>query len=393
MKSAAEEIIREFNSSYFLKEFTFPGKKIKNTQGEDELSDGIIWLGDELILFQIKERGELSSTPSDETQSKWFKGSVLNIATRQIRESISLFDNSPEFTIENFRGQPRKLDFESVKTKFFVVIYNSRYDLPRECYAKKSHVSLSTGKELFIHIINAIDWIYLCRFLATLPEIFYYLDFRERCLRTLPQTRKEIEKWILGRYLTSPKVPLVELDGFPNDFSLMVDKLETKDPIHEKFGRIITSLYERLDPEQRSTESYYEMMKELAFLNRQLREKFIEYYELAENGNLKETNGFKTLTGALFAFMTGEKNNYDLPFKERIRELDKMSLYSKYVHRAKSCLMCRVYVGTPNFDYSFFSSAWETNTPDQVERLVAELHEKGLVKESHPIIEPIYRFR
>ncbi|TKJ40574.1 hypothetical protein CEE36_09300 [candidate division TA06 bacterium B3_TA06] len=206
-------------------------------------------------------------------------------------------------------------------------------------------------------------------------------------------SRKEKEKWLLGRFLRSPNVPVVELDSQPFDYTQFVDNLETKDVIHERFNSIIKSLYDRLDPVQRSTESYYEMMLELARLNRGLREQFINMFERAERGELKEPKGFKTPTGSGFVFISGSSELKARPYEERTLFVGKETLQTKYLNRINQCLGCCCYSDSESFDYFFFSSEWKTEDPDQLERLVNELEEKGLIPKSHQVIGPMYTFR
>ncbi|TKJ40573.1 hypothetical protein CEE36_09295 [candidate division TA06 bacterium B3_TA06] len=123
MESAVEEIIRQFNSSYFLKEFTFFPRKIsKSKGGTREISDGLIWLGDSVIFFQTKERGKVQKKPTEERQIKWFGKNVLGSAVCQMMGSLRTFEARREVDFWNLRGQRRRIKYSALKKKHYVVL-------------------------------------------------------------------------------------------------------------------------------------------------------------------------------------------------------------------------------------------------------------------------------
>jgi len=393
MESAAEEIIQQFNSSVFLKEFTFFPKEIKKSKAMRELTDGLIWLGDSAIFFQIKERGKTPQKPSESRQIKWFDKNVLGDAVRQMMGSLRTFETSKEVDFWNLRNQQRVIRYSTLKKRYYIILYHSRYSpFPRECLSKKFYRDEVTGR--FIHIMSVRDWLHLCRYLITIPEIILYLDFRKNYLSLIMNSRAEKEKWLLGRFLRSPKVPAIELDSFAIDYTQFVDNLQIKSIVHKKFKSIVRSLYDRLDPVRQKSGGYYEMMLELASLNRKLQERFINMFERAERGELKSPEGFiNTSTGAGFVFISGSSKLKTKPYEERILFVEGNTLQVKYLQQIGPCLGCCCYPDSESFDYVFFSSKWPTEDPEQLEKFINELDKKGAIPKSRHVIGPMYTFR
>ncbi|MBD3284759.1 hypothetical protein GF359_00320 [candidate division WOR-3 bacterium] len=201
----------------------------------------MICLGDTAIFFQIKERGDTPKKPTEERQIRWFNEKILGKAVDQMMGSLRTFETEKELDFWNLRKQRRKIRYSTLKNKHYIVLHHSKlYVFPRECYARKSQKDETTNS--FIHIMTATDWLNLCRYLVTIPDIIYYLSFREKYLKEIMDSRKEKEKWLLGRFLRSPQVPNIELDCQSLDYSKWVDNLDTKDFILEKFNLIIKSL-------------------------------------------------------------------------------------------------------------------------------------------------------
>lgn len=399
MKSAAEEIIKQFNSSYFLREFTFPSKKIKEKRkGESELSDGIICLGDEMILFQVKERGKLNKEPTEESQRRWFYDEVKKTGTKQIRESLGLFRSCGNVDFENLRGQSLTLDFDSIKNIHKVVIYHPSYSMPRECLTEKRHISRSTGEELFIHVINAIDWVYLCGFLFAPVEVLAYLDFRERCLRNLLYAHKESEKWILGRFLASPIVPSMEFDVEPQDFEKWVDDLEPEETTLKRFDFILKNLYDKIDTRKLSPKNYCKLLLELARLDRVERKTFIERFDLTlkqacEGHNKPNRVVFHRDSGNVaFVFCPFQKENTDI---EQEEWLNRLILLCKYDLKVDKCFGVCITAETEKsfwIEWGLLSGAWEYDK--RMEEIVDKARKRGvLTKMKKPEVIKRYRFR
>jgi hypothetical protein len=76
------------NESHFFSEFTYSRNTFRPTpEQEVELADSLIWLGDLLIAFQLKERAPIAGVTA-ESEKRWFDRKVLREATRQVRDTI-----------------------------------------------------------------------------------------------------------------------------------------------------------------------------------------------------------------------------------------------------------------------------------------------------------------
>ncbi|MBN2379729.1 hypothetical protein JXM67_08005 [candidate division WOR-3 bacterium] len=276
MESKGEELLRLFNSNYFLKEFTFRKKEVDS----NEFTDGFIWLRDYLLIWEHKERNPKIATcwpPSKESQRRWFKNKVLRIAKDQIKEDKEFFDKIINTKFANLRAQKIELSFDTVKEKHYLIIYDPRHPIPSDCLAQKHY---RTKSKTFIHLIHVYNWAWICKYLQTPMETIEYLSFRKRFLTYYPDARNKSEKWLLGRFLASPNVPDPDYDNFQEDYEKWVDDLENKDETLRKFDFILKNLYEKIDTKRMTTEEYFKLLLELALLDRVERETFIERFDI-----------------------------------------------------------------------------------------------------------------
>src|ERR1039457_4876085 len=97
---AFQDDIAALNEFYFFREFTFSQTKFRPTpKNELELADNVVWLGDTLLIYQIKEREVVGTTL--ENEERWFEKKVLGLATSQIRDTLSYLQTYPEICVEN----------------------------------------------------------------------------------------------------------------------------------------------------------------------------------------------------------------------------------------------------------------------------------------------------
>ena len=78
---ALEDQIAELNARAFWKELTFSKNKFSPQpgNGEFELADNLVWLGNHAFALQLKQRDEATSDP--EQERRWFKKKILTTAT------------------------------------------------------------------------------------------------------------------------------------------------------------------------------------------------------------------------------------------------------------------------------------------------------------------------
>src|SRR5688500_4537389 len=87
-----ENEISDYNQFFFFKEFTYSNtwfKKRSETdiENEVELADSLLWIGDELVIYQLKERFSPNPT-TPEKEKAWFEGKVLKKGTKQVRDTL-----------------------------------------------------------------------------------------------------------------------------------------------------------------------------------------------------------------------------------------------------------------------------------------------------------------
>jgi len=108
------ETLADLNEWHFFKEFVYSKNTFRPTpQQEVELADNVLWLGDLLLAFQLKEREPTAST-TEAAERKWFQKKVLGQATRQIRDTVRYLQEHHSITLTNHRGHERQLDFELI---------------------------------------------------------------------------------------------------------------------------------------------------------------------------------------------------------------------------------------------------------------------------------------
>jgi hypothetical protein len=146
-----ENEVGHLNSDYFFREFTFSSNTFKpNPSAELELADKVVWRGNILILFQVKER----KAPSDTTpnrERRWFEDQILTKATRQIRDTKSYLERFSPIEVRNNRGHVFDIANARTMRPHKVVVYNPHPLLPTECAFKKFHRSKTAG---VIHLIQ-----------------------------------------------------------------------------------------------------------------------------------------------------------------------------------------------------------------------------------------------
>jgi hypothetical protein len=193
-----EEFVAEINASIFYREFSFTKNRFTPAPGRTtEFADHVIWIDDQLMLFQIKER---TQPHTDETSAeRWFQSKVINKGTRQVRDTLEYLEAFPAITIENQRGHQFNVAEAEVKNLVKIVLYFGGPDFPDTYHPLRHHVSRTAG---FIHVIDSAAYFLVSRILLTPAEILDYFGFREDLLTRL-KTPESLppEKAFLGQYL------------------------------------------------------------------------------------------------------------------------------------------------------------------------------------------------
>jgi len=261
-----EEETAEANSFYFLPEFTFSNTTFRPAAGTElELADGVIWLDDRAVVFQIKERGVEETSLSD--QQKWFKNKVLKQATRQIKDTLRYLDANPTIVAKNRRDQAVPLEKSRLRELHKVILYTCEGPYAYSPY----HVSSSVG---FIHIFRSDDYTGVLNTILTLAELFEYLSWREHHLTEWPSAQHLPEQALLGHYLFGnfEKEPSIEDMAYVYSMQDNIEEWDVTGILHKFLDRSY---------EGHRDNQYHKILGEIAKLNRAGLRPFKERFKLS----------------------------------------------------------------------------------------------------------------
>lgn len=337
MKVRESEILSEFvnliNSQTFFKEFSFSKNQFIPQKGTElQFSDYVLLCDEYLIIFELKERTKISE--SDKTELNWIKNKLEKIAKNQLKKSLKYLNKFKEISVQNEMGDILDLKYSELKKIYKVIVYLYPKKIPAYFVPFKFYKSAHIG---FIHIFDFISYKNTCEILFTPIEIFNYLDFREQHLSLVLNAKKETEKYLLGRYLLSPKAIDLDLDARDDDFSEYVDKLELR--ISEFDMRyIFQSIRERMFTTQGNRLDYYKFITELALLNRLELKGFKDRFSFAlkkiesNEFNINRMKSSHTNCGFVFISLPRED------IEERIELSKKITHLAKYDMKAEKTL-------------------------------------------------------
>jgi len=277
--SAFRELIALLHRNHFLSEFTFTKNEFTPKGGsEEEFADGVIWLENEMLVFQIKERNA-SKIGDIESEKKWFFNKILNIAKKQIKKTISYFKSNQDITIKNIRGHSFNLKTnENIKFHKIIIYKHATW----KAIALKKYISKKVG---FIHIFDYPDYVLVCEILDTPTEILEYLAFRDELL-TKYNIDISSEKSLLGAYLKYANLSeFRKLLPEGKQFEEIILELETvverliKNKSDYYIEHILESFYERLYTPQKDNTQYYKILIELVKMHRSERKHFKERWD------------------------------------------------------------------------------------------------------------------
>jgi hypothetical protein len=270
-----EENIAALNEFYFFREFTFSHTTFRPTPTQEiELADNVMWLGDSLLLYQLKERGIVQNASSASEQD-WFENKVLKKATHQIRDTLAYLQANAEIKLKNHRQHEFCLRLKAINHIHKIVVYLPHECLPAICQDLKFHRSKTAG---VIHIFTARDYKGLIQTLLTPAEFADYLEFREALIDTWRQNLPGLpEQAIVGQYLSG------KFDDQPHmKFVKYLEAIEHKADEWDMSG-IISNFPERTTTANHPTD-YYHIVREIALLKRSgLREFKLRYKFSIEN--------------------------------------------------------------------------------------------------------------
>jgi len=343
-----EQTVASENSFYFLPEFTFSNNTFTPPSGtEVELADGIIWLGDRAVIFQLKER----TIPwrSVDARDKWFKAKVVRDATKQIRDTICYLDDHVLIVAKNQRGQSVSLAKNALKELHKIILYSCGESFSyRPC-----HVSTTAG---FIHLLNVEDYNGILRTLLTPAELFEYLNWRENLLISQPEIHALPEQSLLGHFLLGDfdAKPSLQHAKYISSIEQSVESWDVSGILHKFLERS----YDGADDLE-----YHRMLAEIAKLNRAGLAAFKDRFKLSmdkskENELTQPYRFHVQSTDCGFVFIPLEAKD-----RERRRELLRMfTELCKYDMKVSKCVGAVFLAdddGWFTVDWCFIERPWE----------------------------------
>ena len=260
------------NESYFFSEFTYSCNTFQPLVGQEvELADSLVWLGDSLIAFQLKERAPIVGATA-QSEKSWFEKKVLGAATRQVRDTLNYLAVNNNIEVQNHRNHTFTLSFEQVSELHKLVVYSPQLELPADCRCIKHHRSRTAG---VIHIISADDYLGIIRTLLTPAEVAEYLSFREQLIDrweidviAVPELAL-VGQYILGDINARPSIEHIEY----------LQQLEHRSEEWDMSG-VIAKFPDRVTTDNAPTD-YYPIVRELALLKRNELREFKKRFQLS----------------------------------------------------------------------------------------------------------------
>ena len=371
------------NEWHFFREFTYSRNNFRPAPGQEvELEDSLIWLGDLLIAFQLKER-ELVPGASAETEKRWFERKVLRQATRQVRDTLGYLNVTKSIEVQNHRNHTFGLEFDAIRQLHKLVIYLPQEPLPEEYRRIKYHRSRTAG---VIHIISSQEYLGIVRTLLTPAEVAEYLSFREELIDHWENEILAVpESALVGQYLHG------NIDVPPSLKHLEhLRRLEHRAEEWDMSG-VIAKFPDRVTTNNAPTD-YYPIVRELASLKRNELREFKRRFELSIE---KARSDVFVLpyriaiprTGCGFVFIPLTKD----VLQHRRAGLVNFTLAHKYDQRLSKCVGVSIADDTQGWftaEWFYVEFPWQVDA--EMEHLLRTNHPFRDVKESEL---PRYTFR
>lgn len=349
-----ETHLARVNQNIFYKEFSFSRNQFSPRQETQlEFADHVIWLDDLLITFQLKER-ELSGHHTRETEVKWYEKKVIGLATSQIRDTLNYLGSYEEINIRNEKGHVFNVVSSKLNEPINVVSYSAHDLLPQEYKRRKYHLSSSAG---FIHLIPIDDWVGICQSLITPAEIREYLEFRKKISTEHKEKVNSLpEQALMGQFLygTLDLAPGIDFLKYLELFDKTRAEFDLSHILRIFADRIVKII--EVSPGKGGDErhQYYQILKELAKLNRNELREFKFRYELCieDCKNKRFTLPYRVTfprTGCGFVFLTVKPQDV----AATVNALKGFTAAHKYDQKLNRC------IGVSFFrDGEFFDIGW-----------------------------------
>lgn len=261
MTTKSENIVAKISSNVFYKEFTFDKNNFYPEDGNKELADTVLWLGELLFIIQVKERNP-NEIKTQKEENDWFDNIILKKAKKQITNSIEYINKYSEIKIKNMRSHSIDISKANKNGINKIIIYMlNNSPVSDEKKSIKFYESKQSGN---IHIFSINDYLLICKYLITPTELDEYLKFRERFyLKHKEKITLYPEQYILGHFLNTEDESIIQ-EQYIESFSKLEDNF-----IDFDISWLLNIFQEKLQTkEQKESENYYPILTEIASLKR-----------------------------------------------------------------------------------------------------------------------------
>jgi len=351
----SETLLTRINRNLFFKEFTYAQNQINPAGGNSkELADNIVWLDDLLFAYQVKER-ELSAITDQASEEKWFEKKVVNVAKKQIKETIAFFQDFDSLPVTNERGQ--QIDIAAAKNNplYKLIVYEPNSNL---LAGKRQQLFIESSVAGLIHLFHINDYQMICDYLLTPAELAEYLDFREDLFQKHgSELQTYSERYVLGHFFTTP-----ETDHIHPAYEANLLNLEP-DSYSADIKTLIENFKEKMVMFTGGPENdYHYIIREIAKLKRQEFKAFMDRFALtfqqARKNEVVLPSRFhlpRIECGFVFCSITKEKS------AKWENALLNFTAGFKYKHRLPKCVGVIVFKEGPYYEvrWTYQASLWE----------------------------------
>jgi hypothetical protein len=358
-------ISNELHSLLFFEEFTFSRNKFKPQSSiELELADAVVLLGDDLLVYQIKERSR-SNVGDVEAEGTWFKEKVLRKAKKQVADTLRYLRTYTEIQVPNEHGRVFNLAESAFTDVLKIIIYLPSPNLPDDCRRIRHCVSHSAG---FIHIVDARDYLEIARTLRVPYELVRYFKYRETVLTRFADCASLPEPAIAGHFICGKLDVAPSVESAKHLHSLVQDEEEWD------LTPFFRHLHDHL-PTPGFGEDYYDILIEFAKLPRSVWREVKKRIRLCIEKVAKDEFAvpYRIVwpdTGCDFVFIPMQSEfvaNPDWP-TIRLRGLEQLTRAHKYDQRLSKCVGILVSKIGENFEIWWCQIAHEWAEDLEIQR-------------------------
>lgn len=257
-----EQRLARIGLNNFLAEFSYADLEYEASQGENELGDHLLVLGNNALIFETKERN-LDFEQDSETEVKWFRQNILRESITQHSKSQQRLSDKKALMLTNQAGHSLPLPISKSTQIQRITTYTCGQSMPVECLGQRAYESSRVG---FVHILSQADYELICRKLILPSEIFEYFHFREKLLKKYGSIQPGITEYaLLGQFIRNT------LDDTPSIKNEAIAKALPEDTSAFDLFTLLSGYRDHIVEEEDSETSdtnYYPILKEIAQLDR-----------------------------------------------------------------------------------------------------------------------------